>query len=361
MKVALVYDRVNTWGGAERVLLALHKLFPEAPLYTSVYHPERFGWAKDFTIKKSFLQSLPFASRHHELLPLLMPIAFESFSFDAYDLVISITSESAKGVITKPHTKHLCYCLTPTRYLWSGYETYFHNKTFKFITKPTVNALRKWDTIAANRPDMMIAISEEVRGRIKKYYGRDSLVIYPPVTFTKKTQDVRSKNQGDYFLIVSRLSQFTKYKRVDLAIEACNALKLPLKIVGGGNWLPELQKRAGSTITFVGKVTDDELVQYYDNCKALIFPGLEDFGLTMIEAHQFGKPVIAFRGGGAVEILIENKTGYFFDTQNKESLIEALKKFGQFSFDSSLFLKQAKKFSFDRFKQEFLGVVNQIL
>jgi hypothetical protein len=138
MKVALVYDRVNTWGGAERVLIALHKLFPEAPLYTSVYHPERFGWAKDFTIKKSFLQSLPFASRHHELLPLLMPIAFESFSFDAYDLVISITSESAKGVITKPHTKHLCYCLTPTRYLWSGYETYFHNKIFKFVSFTTL-------------------------------------------------------------------------------------------------------------------------------------------------------------------------------------------------------------------------------
>src|SRR3989338_8390229 len=189
MKVALVYDRVNKWGGAERVLLALHELFPDAPLYTSVYDRKKASWADVFDpsagsgqgIKTSFLQKIPFSTRH-ELFAALMPLAFESFSFDEYDLVISVTSEAAKGIITKPKTMHICYCLTPTRYLWSGYNDYFKNPYFRFISKPLVSYLRFWDKIAAQRPDAYIAISKEVQGRIKKYYGRESTVIYPSVT-----------------------------------------------------------------------------------------------------------------------------------------------------------------------------------
>ncbi|HZE86578.1 MAG TPA: glycosyltransferase [Methylomirabilota bacterium] len=364
MKVALVYDRVNRWGGAERVLLALHQLFPKAPLFTSVYHRQQAAWADSFTIKTSFLQHLPFARSRHEFLPLLMPVAFESFSFDEYDLVISVTSEAAKGIITKPHTKHICYCLTPTRYLWSGYETYFNKRPLKFLAQPAVSALRKWDKIAAFRPDMLVAISEEVKGRIKKFYDRDSLVIYPPVTLQDITSEQKKEGRKGktepFFLVVSRLSKFTKYKRVDLAIEACNRLKLPLKIVGSGSWEKELKAQAGPTITFLGNLTDDELVDYYRDCIALIFPGVEDFGLTMVEAQQFEKPVIAFAGGGAIEIVQEGKTGYFFREQTIESLMKVLEQFHTYTFDKQAYKKQVEKFTFKNFKRNFETVVKKV-
>ena len=158
MNVALVYDRVNTWGGAERVLLALQELFPEAPLYTSVYYPSTAQWANGFSIRASFLQHIPYVSRRHQLLAMFMPHAFEQFDFDQYDLVISVTSEAAKGIVTKPHTKHICYCLTPTRYLWSGYDTYFSSKIFQWLSQPFVSYLRTWDKAAAQRPDSIISI-----------------------------------------------------------------------------------------------------------------------------------------------------------------------------------------------------------
>lgn len=359
MKVALVYDRVNKWGGAERVLLALHELFPDAPLFTSVHHPKTADWAKEFSIKSSFLQKVPFASSRHEFLPLFMPIAFESFSFDDYDMVISVTSEAAKGIITKPSTKHICYVLTPTRYLWSGYDTYFSNKTMKMLAKPAVSALRRWDRAAAHRPDVMVAISEEVRSRIKKYYGREAMVVYPPVTLPVSTEAKKKTKAGDYFLIVSRLSRFTKYKRIDLAIKAFNELQLPLKIIGEGSWKQDLQKQAAPNIEFIGKVTDAELATYYKNSKALVFPGIEDFGLTMVEAQQFGKPIIAFRGGGALEIVREGKTGRFFNKQTTQALVEAVRYFQKDSFDPRDAQKQAALFSKEVFKKQFLTVVKQ--
>ena len=182
MNVALVYDRVNKWGGAERVLLSLNKLFPKAPLYTSVYNQETSSWAKIFPkVIPSFLQKIPFAKSHHEVLPFLMPIAFESFNFSGFDLVISVTSEAAKGIITPPGTIHICYCLTPTRYLWSGYNEYFTNPLLKELSLPIVSYLQDWDQTAANRPDVMVGISKTVCTRIKKYYHRDSKLIYPPV------------------------------------------------------------------------------------------------------------------------------------------------------------------------------------
>lgn len=363
MKVALVYDRVNKWGGAERVLLALHKIFPDAPLYTSVHNPHTASWASIFRVKPSFLQNIRLARSNHEKLALLMPSVFESFSFDKYDLVISVTSESAKGIITKPGTKHICYCLTPTRYLWSGYDSYFSNKSLRLLSKPAVAYLRSWDKHAARRPDTMVAISKEVQERIKKYYGRESMVIYPPVEIGTSGQVVgknTNKNSGKYYLIVSRLSKFTKYKRIDLAIEACNELSLPLVIVGSGNWKEELQQMAGPTITFAGQVNDQELEKYYKNSKALIFPGVEDFGLTVVEAQGFGKPVIAFRGGGALETIKEGKTGYFFDEQTKTSLVAALKNFDKMSFDPEECINHADKFSFNEFKSSFQKLVKKL-
>ncbi len=368
MKVALVYDRVNKWGGAERVLLALHKLFPEAPLYTSVHNPQTASWADVFDVRPSFLQNIRFTRSNHEKLALLMPSVFESFRFDEYDLVVSVTSESAKGIITKPHTKHICYCLTPTRYLWSGYDSYFANKALRFISKPAVSYLRSWDKKAAHRPDEIVSISEEVRRRVKDYYGRESIVIYPPVELNSNFKTLNAKQfqnskfktaKTGYFLIVSRLSRFTQYKRIDLAIEAFNELKMPLKIIGEGNWKKDLEAIAGPTISFEGAVNDKELEKYYKNAKALIFPGVEDFGLTVVEAQGFGIPVIAFRGGGALETIKEGKTGYFFDKQTKQSLVAALKNFDKMKFNPEECVKHAERFGFDTFKSSFLKLVQK--
>jgi glycosyltransferase involved in cell wall biosynthesis len=271
VKVALVYDRLNKWGGAERVLLTLHKLFPLAPLYTSVYDRKKAPWADVFNVRTSFLQKLPFAM-NHELFAALMPLVFESFNFDEFDLVISVTSEAAKGIITKPQTKHICYCLTPTRYLWSGYDEYFKNPLLRLISKPAVWYLKFWDKIAAQRPDAFIAISKEIQLRIKKYYGRQSSLVYPPVTFDARkwnleVRTLKLENRSlihpqissvkglassfkpqaskDYFLIVSRL---VPYKKIDLAIKTFNKLKLPLKIIGTGAEMKRLKAMAGPAI-----------------------------------------------------------------------------------------------------------------
>ena len=357
MKVALVYDRVNKWGGAERVLLALHELFPNAPLFTSVYDKKKASWAQIFDVRPSFLQKIPHAVKNHEYYPFMMPLAFEHFSFDEYDLVISLTSEAAKGIITKPTSKHICYCLTPTRYLWSGYDDYLNTQSKKMFAHPFVSYLRKWDRVAANRPDFYIAASDEVKKRIKKYYGKDSSVVYPPSILKKIDSQKRGKDKGDYFLVVSR---FVPYKRIDLAIQACNELGLPLKIVGEGREDERLREMAGPTVEFAGNLTDEELVAYYKGCKALIFPGLEDFGLVVIEAQQYGKPVIAFRGGGALETIVDKKTGLFFNQQTKESLIEVLVNFDKYNFKPEASIEQAKKFTMNNFKSEFLSLVNKV-
>ncbi len=356
MKVALVYDRVNKWGGAERVLLVLHELFPDAPLYTSVYNAEKAPWAKVFKIKPSFLQSVPFASSSHEFYPYLMPIAFESFSFDAYDLVISITSESAKGIITTAKTLHVCYCLTPTRYLWSGYETYFENQFLRLGLLPIISYLRKWDRVASVRPDSYIAISNEVKKRIKKYYQRDSEVVYPPVEIPNTTHNSKltTQNKG-YFLIVSRL---IRYKKIDIAIKACNDLHIPLKIVGEGMDKRRLQEMASSNVEFLGSLTDAKLIEYYKGCLGLITPSEEDFGLSIVEAQKFGKPVIAFRKGGAKETVIDGKTGVFFDEQSTYSLAKAIEQFNNLAIRSEDCIENAQRFSKVRFKDEFMKYVH---
>lgn len=362
MKVALVYDRINKWGGAERVLLALHELFPNAPLYTSVYNASKAPWANVFDIKTSYLQEFPYASSFHEWYAPVMPLAFEEFSFEEYDVVISVTSEAAKGIITKPKTLHVCYCLTPTRYLWSGHDEYFKDSLFLLAAKPIVSYLRTWDKVAAQRPDAYISISDEVKKRIKKYYKRDSLLIYPPVALNElpaSGRGIENDNNG-FFLVVARLSQFTQYKRIDLAIQACTQLGLPLKIVGTGSWEDELRGMAGPTVEFLGSLTDKELVRYYRSCRALVFPGKEDFGLAILEAQNFGKPVIAFKGGGALETVIEGKTGIFFKEQTKESLIEALQIFDKKKFDAADCCAQAKLFSKQNFKKQFLRTIESL-
>ena len=351
MKTALVYDRINKRGGAERILFALHKLFPDAPLYTSVYSEKSKSWAKAFNIKPSFLQKIEYFHDNSALASPLTPIAFESFTFDNYDLVISITSEAAKGIITKPGTTHVCYCLTPTRYLWSGYDSYFSNKTLRLFSKPVVSYLRSWDKIASQRADHYVSISNEVKKRVKKYYDLDSVVIYPPVMIEKRKN--LNKSKGDYFLFVSRMSRFSYYKKADLVIDAFNRTGFPLIVIGAGPMLETFRKTANENISFFDNLTDARLAYYYENCKALVFPGLEDFGLVMAEAQTFGKPVIAYGYGGALDIIAEGRTGLFFEKQTVESLIGALKKFDEKIYNTAVIEKHAEKFSYDAFKKNF--------
>lgn len=358
MKVALVYDRLNKWGGAERVLLALNKMFPEAPLYTSVYNKNDAKFAEVFEVRTSGLQRFGFAREHNEMLATFMPLAFEEFNFDDFDLVISITSESAKGIITKPGTKHICYCLTPTRYLWSGYDEYFRGAFLKTISYPALKYLRRWDKIASRRPDNFIAISSEVKKRIKTYYDLDSKVIYPPI-MVKNYKTKRKKE--DYFLLVSRLSRLSYYKKVDLVIDAFNETEMPLKIVGKGPMKDQLKQRAKKNIKFVGEVSDEELQRYYKEARALVFPAFEDFGLVMAEAQYFGLPVIAYGKGGALDIVKDRKTGMFFREQSTESLVKALKSFHESDYNKQDIEQNAEKFAYINFKKDFETYLNKIL
>ncbi|MDP4030916.1 MAG: glycosyltransferase [Candidatus Beckwithbacteria bacterium] len=342
MTVALVYDRVNKFGGAEKILLALHQLWPKAPLFTAVYDPKGAPWAKVFPeVIPSFLQSFPWAKTHHELYPWLTPVAFESFDFKGYDLVVSVTSAEAKAIITRPETHHLCYCLTPTRYLWSHRQEYLQEPGLGSWLKPWQPYLRNNDLVYSQRPDTYIAISKTVQQRIKRYYRRDSTVIYPPVDTARFSRPRPRPRQPDYFLIVSRL---VAYKQIDLAIQAFNRLKLPLVIIGQGRDRPRLERLAGPTISFTGWVSEVKLIAYLQNCQALIMPQEEDFGIAAVEVQAAGRPVIAFGRGGATETVINHQTGWLFPKMQVDSLIAAVKQFKARPFETKKLILQAKKF-----------------
>lgn len=356
MKTALIYDRINKWGGSERVLLALHEIFPKASLYTAVYSSKKASWAKVFPkVVPTFLNQIPFMQDKHEFLGTFTPIAFETLNLNEYDLVISVTSEAAKGVLVKPPARHICYCLTPTRYLWSGYDIYFRNPLLRTVSKPVISYLRYWDKIAAQRPDEMIAISTAVNQRIKRYYSRDSQIIFPPVDLKKfKFKNGERIKKENFFLIVSRL---TPYKKVDLAIEAFNELRLPLVIVGTGSQERRLKSMAAKTIEFIGELTDGQLTNYYKRCSGFVLPQEEDFGLAAVEAQATGTPVIAYRAGGALDTVADGRTGVFFDEQDKDSLIGAIERFKKINFNEETLKKNAKRFSKERFKEEFRSLI----
>lgn len=354
MKVALVYDRVNKWGGAERVLLALHELFPEAPLFTSVYNRETAGWASVFNVKTSFLQNIPFAKNNHEYLAPLMPLAFENFDLQNYDLVISISSEAGKGVITNEKQKHIAYCLTPTRYLWSGHKNYFEPGIKTKLASPLISYLRAWDKVAAQRADQMISISTEVKSRVTKYYDRSSEIIFPPVE-TDIFAMLPRKNRKKHYLLVSRL---VKYKKVDLAIRAFNKLNYPLVIVGTGREEAKLKKLAKKNIIFAGVVDDKKLAHLYSDAIALVFPQEEDFGIVAVEAQATGIPVIAFGRGGALDTVIPGETGIFFRKQKSYHLIEAVSQLDKIKFNRENIVEHAKTFSREVFLKKFSYYIN---
>ena len=366
MRLAFVYDRINKFGGAERVLLALHQIWPQAPLYTAVYDQQRASWAKVFQVIPSFIQKIPRAKKHHEIFPWLTPFAFESFDLSNFDVVISLTSAEAKGIITQPRTMHLCYCLTPTRYLWSGFDHYLANPCFgflnplaKLVMKPVLKKMRSWDKVAAQRPDFYLAISKTVQKRIKKYYQRQSEVIYPFVDLGKFKLPVskkkKSKKEKNYFLTVSRL---VSYKRVDIVVKAFNQLKLPLKIIGDGTEKKKLQRMAKENIQFLDKhLTDKQLISYYQNCAALVFAGEEDLGLVSLEAQACGRPVIAFRGGGMAETVKEGETGLLFDQQTSQALIKTVSSFKAGNFSQQVCYQNAQKFTREKFIKKFKSLV----
>lgn len=361
-KIAIVHDFLTTMGGAEKVTQVLSNMFPGAPIYTLLYNPKL---AKHFTGKKIIVSSLQYWYRFFKLpvkflLP-FMPSAIESFDFSDYDLVISSSNSFAKGIITRPSTFHLSYCHSPTRYLWDATHTYVEEQNLPFYIKNKIykilHSLRIWDKLAADRVDKYIANSYYVKNRIKKYYKKDASVIYPPVD-TEKIKP--SSKNSDYFLIVSRL---VNYKKINIAIKACNNLELPLVIIGEGPSKKYLQKISGPTIEFLGWQSDKNKIEYLRNSRALIFPGEEDFGIVPVEAMAAGKAVIAFNKGGVKESVIENKTGIFFNELTAKSLILAIRQFiaQENKFDTDVIVRQASKFSQNNFRQAILKEVEKIL
>ncbi len=360
MRVALVHEWLTSIAGSERVLLTLHDMYPEAPIYTSVFAPEQFPQLKDGDVRPSFMQRIPWARTRHQAFPYLRTVAFERFDLNEYDVVITSGHAESKGVITRPETLHICYCYTPIRYYWSGYQHYLANPRYgalnplvRAVMPYMTNYLRVWDRCAADRVDLFVAISEHVARRIWKYYRRDAEVIYPPVNTSWLSI---SPTVDDYFLLAGRL---IPYKRADIVVEAFNRLGLPLKVAGTGSEFDALRAAAGPNIEFLGRVSDAELAELYSRCQALVFPQEEDFGIVPLEAMAAGRPVIAYRAGGALETVVEGETGVFFDRQDAESLMEAVKAFDPGRFDPERARRQALAFDVEVFKGRMLAYVKQ--
>lgn len=378
LKIALVHDDLIQRGGAERLFMAMVETFPEADVYVSMAvrqsGSETVGQLDSRKKKKtaklsncqtaklftSFMQKLPFKKKLYRHYFMLYPLAFESFDLTGYDIVISSSTRFAHGVITRPETLHICYMNTPGRPFWEP-ESYFRPPLArpglaKVVLAPFLSYLRLWDYAAAQRVDYFIANSKTPQARMKKYYGRDSHTIYPFVDLERFKGGKGLKGDKGYYLIVSRLAA---WKRIDIAIEAFNKLGLPLKIIGEGPDRKRLQKLAGSTIELLGHLTDKEVVGYYKNCRALIFPQEEDFGITPLEAMAAGKPVIALRAGGALETIVEGKTGEFFYPQTVEVLSGVVKHFNPQRYDPEACRRQAEKFSKERFQKELKEFVEK--
>lgn len=354
LKIALVVEELTQLGGAERLLDYWLELFPKAPIFTLVWDKEKTLHRYDkFDIRPSFIQKLPFGIKRYKWYLALMPKAIESFNFDNYNVVFSITSALVKGIKTSPKTLHICYLNTPTRWLWSDREQYLKSAPIPFFARPlmplVINYLKKWDLRAAGRPDFIIANSENVRKRIKKYYCRNSTPIFVPVDAGKFKL---SKNRGQYYLVVSRLEP---YKKVDLVIEAFIKNRLPLKIVGSGTKFETLKKSVPKNIELIGRISDNKLAEIYQNAIATIFPQEEDAGIVPLESMASGRPVIAYHRGGVLETIIPGKTGVLFAKQTIKDLQAAIDKFQKMKFNPKIIRAQALKFDKALFKRKILA------
>ncbi len=361
MKVALVHDYLNQYGGAERVLEELHQLYPSAPVYTSMYWPEKMSPAiRGMDVRTSFMQKLPLVTRRHQPYLPLYPLAFESFDLGEYDLVISNSSAFCKGVVTQPKTLHVSYCLTPMRWVWN-YRGYVERERLgpaaRLVLPTLISQLRAWDVATAHNVDRFAAISRAVAARIGKYYRREATVIYPPVRCA--AFQPQPGRVSDYYLVVSRL---VPYKRIDLAVDACTRLGRRLKIVGsGGRDEPALRARAGPSVEFLGRVADAALRDLYAGCRAYLFPGEEDFGIAPLEANASGRPVVAFAGGGALDTVVDGATGILFREQTVESLADAIRRLEQTTWDPAALRRHAESFDTAVFRGRFQEFVERSL
>jgi glycosyltransferase involved in cell wall biosynthesis len=354
--LALVHDWLNQIGGAEDVLETLVEMFPGAPVYTSMYWPEKMNPAyREWDIRVTWMDRLPGIYRHHQPYLPLYPLAFAGIDLSGYDLVLSNKSGFCHGVHTG-QTTHVCYCLAPTRYVWD-FDAYAAREALPSAARTAlrllVALLRRWDYAAAQRVDHLIAISREIQNRIQRYYSRDSVVIHPPVDTSRFDP---TAIQDDYYLIVSRL---IPYKRIDLAIRAFNQLRLPLVIAGDGRGREALEALAGPTITFLGYVPDEDLPDLFARCRATILPGMEDFAITPVQAQAAGRPVIAYGAGGALDTVVEGETGVFFPLLTPEALAEAVREFDTADADPQACVRNAMRFDVSVFKGQLSRFVEE--
>lgn len=357
-KVAIVCDWLVGIGGAERVVFELHKLYPDAPIYTSQYDPEKLDWFKRADVRTTWLQKLP--KKLRKFLPVLRALAFARLDLREYDLVISSSGAEAKGVKRlKKDALHVCYCHSPTHYYWSRYYDYIKKPGFgrldplariglKLLAKP----MRMWDYKAAQRPDLMIANSTHIQDRIKEYYNRDATVIFPPVDIERFIQANKSVKKRRGFVITGRQ---TPYKRIDLAVAACTKLEAPLTVIGNGPEHTTLKKIAGPTIRFITDATDNDVARYVASAEAFLFPGLDDFGIAPVEAMAAGTPVIAYKGGGALDYVVDGKTGLFFTEQTTESLTQAIEHLSSKKFSNKDIILFSKQFGQNAFQRSIMA------
>lgn len=368
-RIALIYDRANiAYGGAEQVLLALQALYPDITLFTSVYDPKKAKWTKKFTnVKTSFLQKIPFTTKLHRYLAALMPIAFECLDLSTYDIIISVTSAEAKGVLTKANQLHLCYLLSPPRYLYHYQDEYLKQNRLlnlpiiHFFAKSALNYLKKWDQVAIYRPDLIIPIAQIVKQRAQKYYPQIKLekVIYPPIDASlieyqnKQTAII----EGQYLLLVSRL---VPYKNIAPAILACQKLGQKLVIVGEGPEKNNLKNLANELIIFKKQLSKSSLANLYQHCQAVLSPGLDDFSIVALEANLFGKPVIINQLAGASELITDKIHGLHLTYKTTDSvemittnLVKSIQKLNKIHFDAKILRKNALKYDTNKFGSDF--------
>ena len=359
MRVAIVHDWLNQIGGAEGVLEALMEMFPGATVYTSIYWAEAMPPAcRQWDIQTTWMDRLPGIHRHHQPYLLFYPLAFGGLELRDFDLVISNKSAFAMGARTTPGTRHVCYCLTPTRFVWD-FESYVSREQVgglaRSLVRPFLGRLQRWERAAADRVDAFVAISSAIQARIRRFYERDSVIVYPPVD-TKRFAPSPDGSHDDYFLIVSRL---VPYKRIDLAVRAFTELGLPLWIAGSGRDRASLEAMAGPRVRFLGRVPDEDLGRLLARCRAFVFPGLEDFGIAPVQAMAAGRPVLAFAGGGALDYVVEGVTGTLFHEQTPASLADAVRRFDEAALVPADIRAQAERFDTEVFKTRLMDVIRE--
>lgn len=367
LKIALVHDFLDQYGGAERVLEVLGEMFPEAPIYTLLYDKDKMhGKFAEREVHTSFLQKFPqfLRKRKKWLLP-FMPTAPETFNLREYDLIISSSGAWSKGIVTRLDTMHISYIHSPMRFVWDSNEEYLMQKErnikIGFLARLVLNYIRIWDKTAADRPDHLIANSVYTQKRIKKYYGRESQIIYPPVILSEGSTFGFPKVEpsGKYFLVVSRLSA---YKKIDKIIEAFNKLELPLLIVGEGEEEKKLKEIARKNVSFLGFQKNEDLQKIYAGARAFIFGSEDDFGIAPVEAMAQGTPVLALRRGGTRETVVEGKTGEFFDSNESEIIADCVRRFmeKENNYDRETIKNRAREFSKEKFIREFREYLDRI-